>query len=135
MSKQSQVIIEYAQVKGITNSLNYLHENNVIHGDLKSVSGFQPPFAWISHHTHWQANVVISSDGIPLLMDFGISHLLAGTSTVETATSGSKGSLRWQAPELVLNEDPEDDMHTEASDIWALGMVYLVSVPPDGATG
>lgn len=84
---------------------------------------------------YWQANVVISRDGTPLLMDFGVSHLIAGTSTVETATSGEKGSLRWQAPELLFGDDSMNNIHTEASDIWALGMVYLVSVHSDDATG
>lgn len=61
-------------------------------------------------------------------MDFGISHMLVGTSTVETATNGLKGTVRWQAPELFsIPEDSDADYHTEASDIWALGMVYLVS--------
>ena len=69
---------------------------------------------------------MISSTEEPLLMDFGISHMLVGTSTIETATSALKGSLRWQAPELFYCEDSENDFHTEASDIWALGMVYLV---------
>lgn len=61
-------------------------------------------------------------------MDFGISHILkiAVTSTVETATDGTKGSFRWQAPELLNGQDVENTVHTEASDIWALGMVYLV---------
>lgn len=55
--------------------------------------------------------------------------MLSGTSTLETATSGLKGSVRWQAPELLLSpEDPEVEIHSEASDIWALGMVCLVSL-------
>ena len=69
---------------------------------------------------------MISLDGSPLLMDFGISHMLVGTSTIETGTSALKGSLRWQAPELFNCEDSENGIHTKASDIWALGMVYLV---------
>ena len=62
-------------------------------------------------------------------MDFGISHMLAegSTMTIETATGAGKGSMRWQAPELLCGDVSENDVHTEASDIWALGMVYLVS--------
>lgn len=54
--------------------------------------------------------------------------MTAGTSTIETATGGHKGSTRWMAPELVNSEDPDENFHTESSDIWALGMVYLVSI-------
>lgn len=59
-----------------------------------------------------------------MLMDFGISHLLEG-SMVETATQAHNGSLRWLAPELLTGEEAS---HTNESDIWALGMTYLVSI-------
>lgn len=71
-------------------------------------------------------------------MDFGISHLLNGT-VIETATRADKGSLRWAAPELLLSTgeddqsiEAEDDkyIHTNESDIWALGMTYLVIIFP-----
>lgn len=62
-------------------------------------------------------------------MDFGISHMLIATSTLETATKAEKGTLRWQAPELLMSEEGSaEDHHTKESDIWALGMVYLVSI-------
>lgn len=62
-------------------------------------------------------------------MDFSISQMLIGTSTTETAGHASKGSIRWLAPELVCpsgRETQGDVIHTKESDIWALGMVYLV---------
>lgn len=62
-----------------------------------------------------------------MLMDFGISHLLVSSATRETATAASKGTTRWLAPEL-FNPDIEAGIneHTQESDIWALGMTYLV---------
>lgn len=69
-----------------------------------------------------QDNVVLSRDNVPMLMDFGISHIVEGT---ETATHADKGSIRWLAPELL---SPEVAYHTKESDIWALGMTYLVSL-------
>ena len=60
-----------------------------------------------------------------MVMDFGLSHLLAGVSTVESATNAERGSLRWQAPEQFK---PGDAVHTKQSDIWALGMTYLVGL-------
>ena len=72
-------------------------------------------------------------------MDFGVSHMpKTGSFTVETATDASRGTMRWLAPELlvtpgpeteeneIISPDPENETHTMASDIWALGMVYLV---------
>lgn len=65
-------------------------------------------------------------------MDFGISHLLISATTVDTATAANKGSLRWQALEL-LDESPSDGLdaayHTKESDIWAFGMTCLVINP------
>lgn len=63
-------------------------------------------------------------------MDFGISHILISTTTVETATAANKGSLRWQARELLLDELSSGSEgaahHTKESDIWAFGMTCLV---------
>lgn len=77
-----------------------------------------------------QDNVVVSSDGVPLIMDFGISHILISTTTAETATAANKGSLRWQARELLADEAPLDELsvmhHTKESDVWAFGMTCLV---------
>lgn len=73
---------------------------------------------------------MVSPDHQPLLMDFGISHLLTSTSTYETATRSEKGSARWMAIELLLGtaeSSPEDDVHTMMSDVWAFGMTVLVS--------
>ena len=67
---------------------------------------------------------MISTDGVPLLMDFGISHMIAGTSSLEAATYGYKGTIRWQAPELV--EGTDNKGHTsKASDVYAFAMTCL----------
>ena len=63
-------------------------------------------------------------------MDFGISHLISSTTAAETATAANKGSLRWQARELLVDSEPLEDAvvhHTKESDIWAFGMTCLVS--------
>ena len=57
---------------------------------------------------------MVSPYGVPLIMDFGISHLLANTSTFESATKADKGSLRWMAIELFLGNGEdynEEDAH------------------------
>ena len=86
------------------------------------------PFFLSSLTTSLQENVVISSAGVPLIMDFGVSHMIISTTTVETATDAQRGSLRWQARELLVNETHTDDTphHTKQSDIWAFGMTCLV---------
>ena len=67
----------------------------------------------------------------PLIMDFGISHLLhSTTATVETATAATKGSIRWMAIELFnasgQGGEEESSVHTTQSDVWAFGMTIYV---------
>ena len=72
----------------------------------------------------------MSPEGNPKLMDFGISHMMSNAiQYTETATTGDKGSVQWMAPELLNPEDTDGCpcVHTQASDIWAFGMVVLVS--------
>ena len=64
-------------------------------------------------------------------MDFGISHIINSSTTVETATSASKGTLRWQARELLADDETDQDEathHTKESDVWAFGMTCLVNI-------
>lgn len=79
---------------------------------------------------------MMSKTDTPLIMDFGISHLLQSTATMETATTSTKGSIRWMAIELFngsgqgADETDESDstVHTTQSDVWAFGMTIYVRV-------
>ncbi|KAI5116585.1 hypothetical protein M0805_009228 [Coniferiporia weirii] len=104
-------------VKGIAAGLCYLHAMRVIHSDLKS------------------DNVLISTTGIPLLADFGVSRILIESETIDTKST-LRGSVRWMAIELFDSSLPRDfeakknrriperskQVHTEQADVWAFGM-------------
>ncbi|KAH7325156.1 kinase-like domain-containing protein [Rhizoctonia solani] len=83
--------------------LAYLHENEIVHGDLKG------------------DNVLIAGDGTPMLMDFGNASILDATLQFTQTKSGPSFSLRWTAPEILR----EKTAHTTAGDIYALGMTIL----------
>lgn len=88
----------------ICEGLVYLHEKGIVQGDLKGV------------------NILVSSDGTPMLTDFGNASL--GESTISfTGTSGSNFSLRWTAPEML----GESGTPSRAADVYALGMTILVN--------
>ncbi|KLO11712.1 kinase-like protein [Schizopora paradoxa] len=91
---------------GISEGLEYLHSQKVIHADLKS------------------QNVLISQSDEPLLADFGLSLTLMQYSTAmsESGSSG-KGTIRWMARELF---DGASSKHNEETDVWAFGMVIYV---------
>ncbi|KZV78707.1 WD40 repeat-like protein [Exidia glandulosa HHB12029] len=88
---------------GVTTGLQFLHTRRIVHGDIKG------------------GNILISDDGVPLLCDFGLSRIIAEHSESMTQT-GLTGTLRWMAPELLL----EDGMkHSYASDVWACGCLFM----------
>lgn len=108
--------------------LEYLHENQVVHGDLKGVRltlykgccvGVSLMFS--------KANILVSSSGTACLADFGLSsvmdtELLRWTSLVTVTPTG--GTVRWEAPELM--EDLENGgipRPTFTSDVYAVASV------------
>ncbi|KLO08483.1 kinase-like protein [Schizopora paradoxa] len=94
--------------KGISSGLLYLHNENIIHSDLKC------------------ENVLLSDSGEPLLADFGISRCVSSLTT--TTTTSAKGSTRWMAVEFFLPSVEGDDIvveHTKETDVWAFGMVLF----------
>ncbi|KAG8745277.1 hypothetical protein FRC12_014615, partial [Ceratobasidium sp. 428] len=74
-----------------------------IHGDLRG------------------ANVLISSHGIPRLIDFGLATVVGGIPAF-SASSTIAGTVRWMAPELQVAEGQGT---TAASDVFAFGMTML----------
>ncbi|KAJ8593174.1 kinase-like protein, partial [Rhizopogon salebrosus TDB-379] len=94
-------------LKDIATGLQYLHANNIIHGDLTG------------------PNVLIHGDGTACLADFGLS--LMYSEVISTSwTSTLHGNFRWLAPELL--GDPGDDLPvrpTKYSDTYSFGGIML----------
>ena len=92
----------------LTCGLAYLHTNGIIHQDIKS------------------ANVVLDSSYRAKWCDFGLAQLIQ-TSQRRGACVDDRigGTLNWMAPERFLNSSRRLGAATEASDIWALGMVFF----------
>src|SRR5215472_6297856 len=108
----------------IASALSRAHDRGIVHRDLKST------------------NVVVTSDGLAKVLDFGLARRVGGGlldaptmtfSTIQGASSVS-GTLPYMAPEILLGE-PADPR----SDLWALGVVLyeLASgrLPFEGRTG
>ncbi|KAG6850018.1 hypothetical protein H0H93_002467 [Arthromyces matolae] len=96
--------------------VEYLHQNDIVHGDLKGV------------------NVLVDYSGRACLGDFGLAsvddpEIIRWTSQSTIASKG--GTTRWQAPELLLSEDVIDKLYnTKASDVYAWACVcYEVNIP------
>ncbi|KAG8707648.1 hypothetical protein FRC08_000370 [Ceratobasidium sp. 394] len=91
----------------ICDGVSYLHRADVgiIHGDLKG------------------ANVVISSDGTPMLTDFGNAVLQEYTLSFTETTQKNSVSARWTAPELLHGAT-----YSIPADVYALGMTILETI-------
>jgi eukaryotic-like serine/threonine-protein kinase len=94
----------------IADGLAHAHARGIVHRDLKS------------------ANVAITSDGRPKILDFGIarqlatSHLAEATQSIATLTADNEiaGTLPYMAPELL-----EGRPANPRSDLWALGVMLV----------
>ncbi|WP_245623215.1 serine/threonine-protein kinase [Spirillospora albida] len=89
--------------RGVLAALRAAHEAGICHRDVKP------------------ANVLLRTDGTPVLTDFGIA-VLEEASRV-TATGGLVGSPEYIAPERLHGEEGNP-----ASDLWSLGVLLYVAV-------
>lgn len=91
-------------VRQTLNGLFYLHEQGVIHRDIKA------------------ANLLLDANNVVKLADFGVS------TKVNNSAMTLAGSLNWMAPEIITNKGA-----STLSDIWSLGATVvelLTGKPP-----
>ncbi|KAI5385789.1 mitogen-activated protein kinase kinase kinase 1 [Lathyrus oleraceus] len=88
-----------AYTRQILNGLKYLHENDVVHRDIKC------------------ANILVDVNGSVKLADFGLAK-----ATKLNDVKSSKGSPYWMAPEVV---NLRNQGYGLAADIWSLGCTVL----------
>ncbi|KAI6128267.1 Pkinase-domain-containing protein, partial [Pisolithus croceorrhizus] len=91
-------------VRQILEGLNYLHERDIVHRDIKG------------------GNILVDNKGGIKISDFGISkkvdgNLLTGKRVYRPSF---QGSVFWMAPEVV-----QQKVHTTAADIWSVGCLVV----------
>ncbi|KAG8389725.1 hypothetical protein BUALT_Bualt01G0008600 [Buddleja alternifolia] len=87
-----------AYTRQILCGLNYLHDRNVIHRDIKC------------------ANILVNTNGSVKLADFGLAKATTKLNDVKSC----KGTALWMAPEVVRSLG-----YGLAADIWSLGCTVL----------
>ncbi|XP_075062264.1 ephrin type-B receptor 4 [Mixophyes fleayi] len=89
-------------LRGIASGMRYLAEMNYVHRDLAA------------------RNILVNSNLVCKVSDFGLSRFLQEGSTDPTYTSclGGKIPIRWTAPEAIAFRK-----FTSASDVWGYGIV------------
>ncbi|THH21605.1 hypothetical protein EUX98_g8333 [Antrodiella citrinella] len=91
----------------ISLGLGYLHDEHVVHGDLRG------------------ANILIDENRSVRLADFGLAVFAEATSQNYASTRG--GNARWLAPELIYPEmfELKSVRPTYATDVFAFGCVVI----------
>lgn len=103
----------------VLEALIYLHGQGVVHGDLKP------------------ANILVTSDGAPKIVDFGVARVSRGTSTDQVGSHGARSvegvTRAYASPEQLHGARPD-----HRSDIYSLGVILeelLVDDRPRSGTG
>ena len=87
----------------VCSAVQYAHQNLVIHRDLKP------------------SNILVTKDGEPKLLDFGIAKLLQLDDGVETDLTAT--AVRVMTPEYASPEQVKGERITTASDVYSLGVL------------
>jgi serine/threonine protein kinase len=88
----------------ICSAVNHAHKNLIIHRDIKPT------------------NILVTKDGIPKLLDFGIAKPFSINETKESVTLTQTGG-RMLTPDYASPEQVSGEMVTTSTDIYSLGVV------------
>ena len=84
----------------ICSAVDHAHRNLIVHRDLKP------------------SNILVTNDGIPKLLDFGISKLLSDSEPEITLTQNKIFTPEYASPEQIMQKNV-----TTATDIYSLGII------------
>lgn len=87
----------------VCDAVAFAHRNLIVHRDLKP------------------SNILVTADGIPKLLDFGISKLLSPEFEAESAHTVTK--LGAMTPEYASPEQLRGESVTTATDVYSLGVI------------
>lgn len=85
-------------------AVQYAHRNLVVHRDLKP------------------SNILVTAEGIPKLLDFGIAKVVSDDSAETIGVRTKTGSF-WLTPDYASPEQVKGDNVTTSSDVYGLGVV------------
>jgi eukaryotic-like serine/threonine-protein kinase len=88
----------------VLEAVAHAHERQIVHRDLKP------------------SNVLVTSDGVAKLLDFGVASVISKSMPVEVAISQRESPL-WMTPGYAAPEQIRGEEITPSSDVYALGVM------------
>ncbi|MBI1853212.1 MAG: tetratricopeptide repeat protein [Planctomycetes bacterium] len=89
----------------VCDAVHHAHQNLIVHRDLKP------------------ANILVTIDGLPKLLDFGISTLVDRSAYRAPIVAGAESALPFVTPVYASPEQIRADPVTTASDVYSLGVI------------
>ena len=94
----------------ICEAVHFAHRNLVLHRDIKP------------------SNILVTREGIPKLLDFGIAKVVSGSGRTADSTEATLTGFRFLTPEWASPEQVRGETLTTASDVYSLGLLLYLLV-------
>ncbi|XP_012289083.1 neither inactivation nor afterpotential protein C [Orussus abietinus] len=91
-------------LKEVIKAVVHLHENNVIHRDIRG------------------NNILLTKEGEIKLVDFGLARMIKGEMGKRKTCIGSPN---WMAPEVVTSKGDPESGYGSRADVWAIGITAI----------